>query len=346
MKSVPASGKKGLKGWIGKAMKFLIPVIVTVGLCWLMFKHIDYREMLGVIRRECNFWFIAIGLVIGILAMVLRAMRWNIQLRALGIDAPMKSLVLSIFGTYAVNLVFPRLGEVWRTGYIAQKQKAPFSAVFGSMVGDRLADTATVLLMLIAALAVASGQMIDYLSQNKEMYEKLVAVAASPWIWVAVAACIALAWWALAAHATPGSVLDRLQTFVRGLWSGFAVLATMPHKGRWLLFTAGIWLCYFSQLYLAFYAFPFTSQALSVYGISMAFVAFVLTSISMGVPSNGGIGPYQWAMIFALMPYGVGKTDAMAFGNLLLGSQTIVYVVLGLATFVSIMLDKKHNSSK
>ena len=52
----------------------------------------------------------------------------------MGKENPQCRYGYSIFGTYAVNLVFPRLGEVWRTGYIAQRQKAPFTTVFGSMV--------------------------------------------------------------------------------------------------------------------------------------------------------------------------------------------------------------------
>lgn len=76
-------------------------------------------------------------------------MRWRIQLDALDIRVPLPPLVWSIFGTYAVNLLAPRLGELWRTGYIAKRQDAKFTTVFGSMVCDRLADTATVLLLTL-----------------------------------------------------------------------------------------------------------------------------------------------------------------------------------------------------
>ena len=61
----------------------------------------------------------------------------------------------------------------------------------------------------------------------------------------------------------------------------------------------------------------------------------------MGVPSNGGIGPWQWAVIFALGIYGVGATQAGAFGNLVLGSQTLLLIALGIFTFIAIALDKK-----
>jgi hypothetical protein len=103
-----------------------------------------------------------------------------------------------------------------------------------------------------------------------------------------------------------------------------------------------IWGCYFSQLYVAFYAFPFTSEILAQHGILVALVAFVLSSISMGVPSNGGIGPWQWAIIFALGIYGLDKANAGAFANLVLGMQTLLLIALGIFTFAAIALDKKR----
>ncbi len=117
----------------------------------------------------------------------------------------------------------------------------------------------------------------------------------------------------------------------------------MPGKGRWLLLTAGLWGCYFVQLYVAFYAFPFTREVLAQHGILAALVAFVLSSISMGVPSNGGIGPWQWAIIFALGIYGLGQAQAAAFANLVLGTQTMLLILLGLFTFGCIALDKRRH---
>lgn len=165
----------------GNLIKYGIPLVITLGLCWLLFHNINFSEMMEIIRRDCNFWWIGLALVISIFSHVFRAMRWRIQLRALNINASLWDTTLSIFGTYAVNLVFPRLGEVWRTGYIAQKEKASFTTVFGSMVADRLADTVTVLLLTLATFIIAHKQIMLYLSQNGDTYrhmaELLVAMA-------------------------------------------------------------------------------------------------------------------------------------------------------------------------
>jgi len=116
-----------IKKIISPLFKYGLPLVITIGLCYVLFTGIDFNEMVNIIRNQCNFAWIGLALFISIFSHIFRAMRWRIQLRALGIDAPLSSLIYSIFGTYAVNLVFPRLGEVWRTGYIAQRQKAPFT---------------------------------------------------------------------------------------------------------------------------------------------------------------------------------------------------------------------------
>lgn len=337
------SDKKKKPQWLGKLLKYGIPLIVSAGLCYLLFMGIDYREMLDVVRRQCNFNWLLLMMAIAVLSHVCRAARWRIQLKALHVDAPFYVLIYSIFGTYAVNLVFPRLGEIWRTGYIAQRQNARFTTVFGSMVADRLADTVTVVLILCLTLLVASGPILDYLSRNGETFAGAVAFLRSPWLWCVFVLCAAAAWLLLTVRSNLRWI-NVVQKVVKDLWAGFAVVFHMPGTLRWLLFSAGIWGCYFLQMYVSFYAFPFTAELLSAYGVAPALVAFTLSSISMGVPSNGGIGPWQWAVIFALGIYGTGQVEAAAFANLVLGCNTLLLVVLGIITFAGIALDRRRTA--
>lgn len=335
------------KNALGKLLQFIIPVVVSVGLCVAMFRNIRFGDMVNVVRTDCNFRWIILMLAISIVPMVLRALRWGIQLRALGIKAPLGALILSIFGTYAVNIVFPRLGEVWRTGYIAYRQKAPFSEVFGSMIADRVADLFTVALLTLFTFVVARGPIIDFVQTYPAAYRAIAAILSSPLTWIVVAACIATAWWVLSR--SRNAVVAKVRNFIKGLWEGFAALAKMKHKGLWLLLTACIWGCYFVQLVVAFEAFPLTSRLLHTHGIVVPLVCFILTSISMGIPSNGGIGPYQTTMLFALslfIPADISQTEfttiGAAFGNVIIASQTALLIVIGLLTFAAIAIDKRR----
>ena len=327
-----------------KLLQSGVPLIISIGLCYLLFTGIDFNEMIETIRNECNFWWIGLALFISLFSHLFRAMRWRIQLRALNINAPLVPLVYSIFGTYAVNLVFPRLGEVWRTTYISQRQNASFTAVFGSMVADRMADTVTVLVLTLSTFLLASGAITQYLAQNTALYEKVIALISSPWLWVAFVAFIALTWWILAKK-RDNKIVAKIIEFAKGLWVGFAAIAKMKGKGQWLILTFAIWGCYFIQLFVAFFAFKETSAVVENHGIIAVLVCFVFSSIAMGVPSNGGIGPWQWAVIFGLSIYGLPTNGiSLAFANLVLGSQTILLIILGIYTFTAIALEKRRNA--
>lgn len=335
-------------------LQFGVPLIVTIGLCWLLFTGIDFREMVRIISTYCNFWWIGAAWVVSILSHVARAMRWRIQLEALGVKAPLFVLVLSIFGTYAVNLVFPRLGEVWRTGYVAQRQQASFTTVFGSMVADRLADTVTVLLLTLVTFMLARHELLLYLSQNPEMYESVKSVATNPWLWTAIGVVV-IGIWLVFTRMSSNKAVQKVRSAWHGLWEGFAVIAKMPGKGRWLLLTVALWGCYFLQLYLAFFSFDFTAQVVSDYGVLAVLVVFVLSSLSMGVPSNGGIGPWQWSVIFGLSLYAAGivvpaGTDfremSTSFANLVMGGNTLLLILLGIFTFICISIDKRKSPSQ
>lgn len=341
----PGAAKKRLGTYL---LKYGVPLVISVGLCWLLFDNEDINpaNMWRIIREECDFRWMVANIIFGLLAQVFRAARWQIQLRALDIRPTFGQLVLSILGTYSVNLVFPRLGEVWRTGYIANREKAPFTTVFGSMVADRLADTVTVFLLLLLTFIPAGAQLRAYFGQDGGLVAKLFDLLGSPLLWGAVIATLILCVW-IFVRFPEHKVIVRIKQIWHGLWEGFAVIVKMRGKGLWLLYTVLLWGSYITALYCAFLSFPLTAEMIARHGIAALAVCFVFTSISMGVPSNGGIGPYQWAMIFGIALFstdipGLTREYALSFANMLVGVQTLVLIIQGLLTFACIALSKHH----
>lgn len=325
-------------------LRYGVPVVITVGLCYLLVREMDLQQMWDTICTQCDFRWIAVDILMLIGAMWARAARWQLQLRALGIKASLWVLTLSVFGTYAVNMVFPRLGEVWRTGFVAERQRAPFTTVFGSMVADRLSDTVMVGLISLSAFILAGPQLMSYLGQNPDLMSRIGAVLTSPMLWGAVIACLAAVTWIFIKY-PENKVVALCRKLWHGLWTGFAVIAHMRGKGLWLFYTIILWCCYFVGLFCAFMSFPLVAEVLVNHGMTALLVCFVLTSLSMIVPSNGGIGPWQWAMIFGLSLYCDGiprltKEYMASFANLALGVQAVTSIILGLFTFGWIALNK------
>lgn len=348
MQTSDKTSAKPRRAKIGSALlKYGVPLVISVGLCYLLFRGdgINFADMWQTVKRECDFRWIAANIILGLMAQVFRACRWRIQLSALDIRPSLWQIVLSIFGTYSVNLVFPRLGEVWRTGYIAAREKAPFTTVFGSMVADRLADTLTVFLLMLAVFIPAGAQLGDYLSQSGGAMESFAGLLTSPVLWGLVTAVV-VAVVVIFVKFPEHKAVVKVRDIFRGLWEGFAVIVKMPGKGKWLILTALIWTCYFMSFYCAMLSFPVTTEVIATHGVIAAAVCFVLSSLSMGVPSNGGIGPWQWAVMFGLMLYSAGvpgmtREYALTFANLVMGVQTLVLIIQGLFTFGCIAVGKR-----
>ena len=325
-------------------LRYCVPAVITVGLCYLLVRGMDLRQMWETICTQCDFRWIAVNILLLIGAMWARAARWQLQLRALGIKASVWVLTLRVFGTYAVNLVFPRLGEVWRTGFVAERQKAPFTTVFGSMVADRLSDTVMVGLISLSAFVLAGPQLMSYLGQNPGLMARIIALLCSPVLWGCMTAVLAVTVWIFVRY-PENKVVATCRRLWQGLWEGFAVIGRMRGKGLWLFYTLILWACYFVGLVCAFMSFPLVAEVMVCHGLTAVLLCFVLTSLSMLVPSNGGIGPWQWAMIFGLSLYcdgipGLTKDYMASFANLALGVQAVTSIILGLFTFAWIALTK------
>lgn len=327
------------------AIKYLLPLVLTVALVWYMFKKVDFRQMMDIIRDGVDYWWILLAMAISVFSHIFRAMRWRIQLRALDIRPSLTDLSCSIFGCYALNLVFPRLGEVWRCTFVSTRTKSSFSKVLGSMVADRLADTLTVASLLLLTFIVAAAAINSFL-EKYPIGRDFIGLLQNPWLWAAIfggAILIAI----IFKYCKNTKPVKKITDMLAQLWQGFAVVAAMPGRWKFLGLTLCIWSCYFLQLYVAFFAFPFTRDLCAepglAFGLAPCLVAFVLSSIGMAIPSNGGLGPWNIAVMFGLAIYGISDAQGTAFSMLVWSAQTVMLILLGIFTMVYI--SRKSNSN-
>ena len=334
--------------WLGLAVRYLLPLALTVLLVWYLFRKVDFASMLQILREGVDYWWILLAMGISVFSHIFRALRWRLQLRALGINAPLMALSCSIFGCYALNLVFPRLGEVWRCTYIAKREKAPFTTVLGSMVSDRLTDTLAVLTLTVFTFIVANSAIVAFLTKYP-VGQGVIALASNPFVWLAAFLCVAIVV-AVFRFGRNIGIIGKLLKWLKELWLGFATLWQMKGKGLFLLFTLCIWGCYFLQLYVAFFAFDFTRQLCArpdlAFGLTPCLVAFVLSSIGMAIPSNGGLGPWNIAVMFGLAIYGIADSQGATFSMLQWSGQTVMLIILGIYTMAYISLSGKKNKEK
>ena len=333
-------------------LKMGVPVGLSVLLVYFFYKNVDIAAIEQSLLQDVNYWWFVPVAGVSVMSHVFRACRWRLQLKALGVTPPLGVTTCSIFGTYFINLLVPRLGEVWRSGYIAQRERASFTKVTGSMVGDRLSDLIAVLCLTLLTFFLAQSSFMQFIGQRDASGAVTQSMYSTWWFWAIVALALVgtagLVWLFRAYNAT-NVVVKKLHQGLHNFWDGLYAITKMEGKWWFLLYTVLIWGCYYLQLYIATFAFNFTAHL----DATAVLVLFVFSSIGMAVPTNGGVGAWQYAIIFGLAIYGVGtlplsnpyNAQASAFAWLVWGMQQVFIVALGIYTFIYIAIDRHRMAS-
>lgn len=321
-------------------LKIFIPLLCGIGLLWYMYSKMDLHEIGNILQSDINYAWILVSAVFGILSHIVRAARWKIQLKVLDMHPSMRVLTNAIFGMYAVNLLLPRVGEVWRCGYLAHDQKGSFVKVVGSMISERLTDTITVALLTVVLFFMQMGFIKEFLAKYPALKESMISTVTSPWLYIFLFAIVALLF-LLFRKKSENVYVNKAKMTIRNLWHGVKSIFQMRNTSMFLFYTVLMWVLYFFELYVCFFAFPQTASL----GIVCAFTCFLLGSISMGLPVQGGLGPWHWTIIGALSLYGVEANAAGAFALVAHGVQMGVMIILGIYAFFSISFAKRKKGT-
>ena len=334
---------------IVKICKIVLPMAISALLVVWLFRKVNFHEIKEVISQGVRFEFIAAMMFLTMLSFIIRGLRWGYQLDAAGVPhmSPVGRCV-SIFGAYALNLVVQFIGEAWRCVFVAHRQKVKLATIVGTDLGDRGSDGVMIAMIIAVTFALASTQIEHFFNQFPlgRFLEKLF----DHWELYAGAllllAILILADWKW----RNTKFFSGVNLSIKRIWDGFRVLFYM--KGRWpyLWLTLAIWVCYFLETYLCFYAFPFTREITAIpgsgHGLIPGLVVFVFGAASMLVPSNGGLGPWNVAVMYALMLYGVSRTDAVAYSLVVWGFQSVMIIALGIFSAIYVITTKGDNDTK
>lgn len=329
-------------------LKILLPIGISVWMVLWLLGKIDVKTMGSIISRECDFWYVALMMLISVFSHIFRGIRWGIQLRGAGlrrVSVMVESV--SIFGAYALNLLLPLLGETWRCIWMAKEEGSKVSTVVGTDLGDRFSDAVVIMILFVLALYVAHDQMIAFLN-HYELGQRVLEVLRNPWVWSIAGICVAgfvaycLIW-------RRSRIVEKITGVVKELWRSFAIMFHMKGIPMYLLLTIAIWGCYYLETYVCFFAFPFTRELISepgsMYGLIPGLVAFVFGSMSIAIPSNGGLGPWNIAVTFSLTLFGISFIDGAAYSMVVWSMRAAMLIALGLFAVGYIMLTRKKKYS-
>ena len=309
-------------------LKIVIPLLIGLILVWYSLSKISFSDLLNY-AQGANYWYVLIGVCLGVVSHVSRAYRWLYMAKPLGCNPRFMNSFMAVYSAYLVNLTIPRAGEVARATILSNYEHISFEKGFGTIVAERVADT----IMLMVVMGVALSYQHDYLTSF--LFERFDLKTLSVLIMIGAVFSGGIF---LFIKRSGTSIAGSIRKFLKGLVEGVMSIFKMEHKWPFIAHTIFIWVMYVLMFYT-------TSLAISdLGGISLGaiLVGFILASFSIAA-TNGGIGSFPEAVVIAFTLFGVPEDPSRAFGWIMWTAQTLVIIVFGGLSLLYLPLyNRKH----
>ncbi len=327
-----------MKKWTSDVLKVAASLVLGGAILWWMYRGFDFGRIRDVLLHEMRWEWMLLSFPFGILAQACRGWRWRQTLEPLGERPRVSTCLNAVFLSYAVSLIIPRIGEFARCGVLKRWDGVSFSKSLGTVVTERAIDT--LLVMAITALTLLSQLPVFRTFFNRtgtSLGGFLSSFTTTGYIVTAICglAALLLIWYLLRRL----SIYNKVKATLSGIWQGIVSLRGVRNVPLFVVFTLGIWVCYFLHYYLTFFCFHATSGL----GLSCALVTFIVGSIAVIVPTPNGAGPWHFAVKTMLILYAVPSDDALNFVLIVHTVQTLLVALLGIYAWAALALTRRRD---
>ena len=322
-----------------------IVVLVAVALIGLFLRNVDLRSIAGEIVHARVRWLM-ISFVTAILALVIRALRWQYLLEPLGHASFGNAFRATAVGFAASSVLPARAGEVIRPYFLARHENMTATGAFATVILERVLDVMTVVVLLASSVfifdrGIGAANPTAFAAMKWAGTTALVAAIAA----LAVMFFLAgdpgrVARWMTRLEQTVPSTLAGLigrvaEKFSRGLGAvrrpGRLCVALLWSFPLWLTIAAGQW-----AVALAFHIdVPFTGS----------FLIIALLVIGVAVPTPGAIGGFHEAFRLGATMF-FGAPDSAAVGAAIVAHLFSVGPALVLGLFFAAQVGMNLSSMR
>lgn len=274
---------------------FLLGIAILVG----VFRYTDVNpgQLLAQVR-QVDLRLYAVAVSCYVLTFPFRGARWQRLLRNVGINLPVLPLTEVIFISWFVNSVLPgKIGDLYRGYLIKREHSTSLSRTVGTIVAERVLD----LLCLIVLLGTTGVLVL-----RNRVSPVVDGILHLGWIGFAVLVIGLLVTYRYGerlASLFPRRVQEVYSRFAHGTFASFS-LKSAPLV---VLLTAFAWTAEAGRLY-------FVVRALNVPGVGPLAALFTVAAISLSLimPTPGGLGGVEAAFVLVLAVFGVDRSLAIA----------------------------------
>jgi len=292
---------------------------------------------------SADFGWIALVILCFMISNLSRALRWNMLLKPLGLDAKLHNTFGSIMIAYFANLTIPRSGEIIRSVMISRYEDVEIEKAMGTIVTDRIIDVLSLMIAIGLAFILSFGKMNTYFKENMDLNNTLEQILSFPAL--AIVPVIGLSTIYLT-YRNWDKLLDtmlgqKIYKIVSGFSDGIKSIKDVENVTVFIFHSVIIWTMYYVMTYLCFLAFAPTSDLGLVAGLTV----FVFGSLGIVFPSPGGMGSYHYLVGEALGFYNIGGADAFSFDMIVFISINLFCnIFFGLIFIILLPIFHKKNT--
>ncbi len=319
-----------------KWLKIALPLAFAVGILWWMYRGIRWEELHDALSHQMSWTWMLLSMPFGVLAQVLRGMRWRQLLAPTGERPRLSTCIHAVFLSYASSLVVPRVGEVLRCGVLRRYDGTNFSRSVGTVVTERIVDTVLILALSFLTFLTQIPVFLTFFRRTGVSLGGMLD-SFTPTGYLVTAACGVLAVLGIVLLGRRFRFFSHSKAVLTDLSEGLLSVRDVRQPLLFTLYSLGIWLCYYLHFYLTFFCFDFTAGL----GPLSALVAFVVGTFAVLVPTPNGAGSWHFAVKTVLVLYGVEQTAGALFVLIVHTLQTLLVALLGLWSVAALALRKK-----
>lgn len=324
---------------IKTALKVIFSLGLGILIFWYVYKDWDIDTLMDNLRGVRIIWII-IPLFIALLSHFLRAVRWKMLIDPLGKEVNLWNVYGAVMAGYCINYAVPRAGEIARCGLVKKYEGVPFTELLGTLIVDRSVDIIVEGFVILLTIALQYSEIMQ-LAEQYHLIEGAVGLLSNPITWIIIILLIALPF--LFRKAIKNTkIYSKIKEMLSNVVNGLKSVLKLEHKGLFILYSILIFVCYYFMFYLCFFAFDYTENLSMLCGLS----AFVMGSLGIIAPVQGGLGAWHVLVIGTLVTYGVFEDQACSFALLVHGSQTLMLISVGiLAMALMFYFNKKKTNA-
>jgi len=327
-----------------KTLKSVLTVVISLAFAgfflWLALKGLDFKVIQKSLAKA-NYLWVAFAAVFALLAYWFRAIRWNLLLEPMGHKISSSSALWSLSFGYLMNLTIPRSGELARATALYGVEKVPVDKSFGTIILERVVDLICMLGFLGLALIFKYDAILSFYENSGVNINpnKILIV-------LGILAVAGVLFFVFKNKFVNVPVLGKIIGIIDGILLGLTSIFKLKEKGKFIIYTVGIWVSYYFAAYLVCFALPETSD----FTFADGFFIIVVGTLGMIIPASGGIGAFNLAMKFGFMALflAMGKSAelggemGLTYSFISLPLQIVVMLVMGLISIP--MLAKARNN--